>query len=75
MEFIYNYDELKKRILNKYVKLTNFSNDLGISQPTLSKRLNNKSDFSFNEIVRTVELLEIDVNDIHDCFFTTKQAV
>lgn len=69
----YNYDELNKKI-DKYLKANNYkisdlSRQIGISDATLLKTLNNKRDFYVNEMFKLINILKIDNKEINKVFF------
>lgn len=49
-----------------------FAEALGISKGTLSMKLNNKSRWSYEDIIKACELLGIDPRDIGIYFFKVK---
>lgn len=49
-----------------------YAQKLGLSTSAISMKLNNKIPFSFDEIDRTVELLNIEHDKIYEYFFTKK---
>ena len=65
----FNYSRLKGRIVEKYGSQLNFSKAYGVSENTLSLKLNNKVRFTSDDIVRMTEMLEIDKNDVGKYFF------
>lgn len=69
---VFDYSKLKGRIKEVYDTQENFIKALGIGRSTLSQRLNNQSQFSQKEILKTCELLSIDKSKINDYFFTIK---
>lgn len=54
-----DYSYLKSKIYEKYGSNEKFANALGISNSSLSLRLNNKKDFTQSEILKTMELLNL----------------
>ena len=72
MNMAYNYNKLKGAIKEYYGTQENFAAHLGISTAALSARLNNKSKFSQDEIVKACELVHINPEDIASYFFTYK---
>lgn len=68
----FDYTELIKLIRFKYETQENFAKALSIGRVSLSKRLNNKLEFSQEEILRAVELLSIPEKEIPRYFFKTK---
>lgn len=68
----YNYNKLKGKIVEKFGTQINFAEQMGMSERTLSLKLNNKIFFRQNEITRAAKLLEISGDEIQLYFFTTK---
>jgi len=66
----YEYRKLIGRIVEKYGTRKEFAKVLGISENTMSLKLNGKTGFSREDMVRWGELLDIDVNDFGAYFFT-----
>ena len=66
----YDYSKLRGRIVEKKGNIKRFSNDLGISETSLSNKLNNKTSFTQDEILESICILEIDNNNIKDYFFS-----
>lgn len=66
----FNYLKLKGRIIEKYGSQLEFSKAMGISENTLSLKLNNKVRFTSDDIIKIADLLEIDKNDVGLYFFT-----
>lgn len=72
----YDYSKLLGRIVEKYSTQSAFAVAMGISERTLSLKLNNRIPFKQTEIQRSCVLLDIKVADIPAYFFTMKvQAV
>lgn len=69
---MFDYAKLRGKIKEKYGTQANFAKALGVSEPTLSKKLNNETEFTQVEINRSCELLEIVFQDIPVYFFTLK---
>ena len=66
----YNYKKLLGRIVEVYVTQYEFAKALGISEHSLSIKLNNKVYFKQKEITKACELLGIAPTEISDYFFT-----
>ena len=66
----YEYRKLSGRIVEKYGTRKEFAKVLGISENSMSLKLNGKTGFSREDMVRWGELLDIDVNDFGAYFFT-----
>lgn len=69
---MFNYDKLKGRIVEKFGTQMAFSKALGVSERTLSLKLNNRIFFTQDEISKCSNLLDISMSDIQDYFFTQK---
>lgn len=67
----FNYSKLRGRIKEKYVTQGAFAKELGISSVSLSAKLNNRIEFTQNEMGRCCELLEIP-KDYIPIFFYSK---
>ena len=68
----FDYDKLRGRIIEKFRTQGNFSRVLGVSERTLSLKLNNKIFFSQDEIAKISELLNITLDEIQIYFFNKK---
>lgn len=68
----YDYSKLLGRIIEKYGTQTKFAGAMGLSERSLSLKLNGKVGFKQNEIVKACSLLEIAEIDIPEYFFTLK---
>lgn len=66
----YEYRKLIGRIVEKYGTRKEFAKVLGISENSMSLKLNGKTGLSREDMVRWGELLDIDVNDFGAYFFT-----
>lgn len=67
---MYDYSKLQGRIVEKFGNNCNFAIKMGLSERTMSLKLNNKVDFRQREIAKACELLNIPVTKINDYFFT-----
>lgn len=68
----FEYNELRGRIVAKFGTIEKFADSLGVSQETLSKKLNNKVAISQKEVVEWSSMLGIASEDIGAIFFTIK---
>ena len=66
----YNYSKLLGRIVEKFGSQGRFASAAGMSERTLSLKLNNHRPFTQPEITNVGKLLEIDESDIAVYFFT-----
>ena len=69
---MYDYSKLCGKIREKFVTQEAFANGLGISSTTLSNKLNNKVQWSQEEMWKAVELFGEPVAKIPAYFFTEK---
>ena len=65
----FDYSKLKGRIIEKFRSQGNFSKALGMSEHTLSKKLNSKVFFTQIEISEVSNLLDITSEEIPEYFF------
>jgi len=68
----YDYSKLLGRITEKFGTQANFSKALGLSERSLSLKLNGKTGFKQADIVKACDLLEVPSDDIPEYFFTLK---
>ena len=68
----FNYSKLRGKIIEKYGTQGQFAKALGISERTLSLKLNNRIFFSQNEISKILFLLGIENQKVIEYFFTQK---
>ena len=69
---MYNLNKLKGRIIEKFGTQGNFAKAIGVSERTLSLKLDYQVDWKQYEIGKACELLEIPKEEIADYFFTLK---
>ena len=67
-----DYSKLKGRIVEKFGSQAAFAVALGWREALLSAKLNGKSQWSFAEVMKACELLEIPLNEAHLYFFCAK---
>lgn len=68
----FNYDKLRGRIIEKFGTQGRLAKAVGVSERTLSLKLNNKIFFSQDEITKIAELLNIKLDEIQEYFFKIK---
>ena len=68
----FDYRKLKGRIVEKYGKQVALARAIGMSEHTMSVKLNGKKCFTQNEIERICEKLTIPLLEIGDYFFTVE---
>ncbi|MBQ3281535.1 MAG: DUF739 family protein [Eubacterium sp.] len=66
----YDYSELKGDIKKRFGTQAAFAKAIGISEPTLSLKLNNNADWSQDEMESAVLLLDAGTEMIIPYFFT-----
>lgn len=66
----YDYSKLMGRITEKFGNQGRFSTAMGMSERSMSLKLNGKVPFKQPEISKACTLLEIEENDIYPYFFT-----
>lgn len=69
---IFDFSKLVGKIKEQYKNRYEFCDKINLSANSLSKKLNNKVPFTSPEIYKMVEVLGIDVKDIHLYFYTLK---
>lgn len=65
-----DFSRLSGKIVEKYGTQYNFAIAIGLSERSLSQKLNNRVGWRDEEIERAVQLLGLDINDIPAYFFT-----
>lgn len=68
----YDYTSLLGRIVEKYGTQYNFAIAMGLSERTISVKLNGKVPWKDDEMYRVAKLLDIDIDDISRYFFKVK---
>ena len=68
----FDYSKLKGKIVEKYGSQLEFAKAFGISENTLSLKLNNKVRFTSDDIIKITDMLEIDKDEVGKYFFTLK---
>ena len=66
----FDYSRLRGKIVERFGSQGACAKALGVSQKTLSMKINNKIFFAQDEINKSIELLGIDPVDIDKYFFT-----
>lgn len=72
---MFNYAKLRGRIKEIFDTENVFAKNLGISQTSLSQKLNNKVEFTQKEIEKAIELLHIPKEEIPMYFFTVENEI
>lgn len=68
----FNYSKLAGRIKEKFGTQSNFAKAMGLSERSLSLKMNNRMPWKQTEILKASELLDIDTEQVHLYFFTEK---
>lgn len=69
IEMAYNYGKLKGRIVEKCGTQKTFAELIGLSERSISLKLNNERPFTQVDIAKCCEILEIPTNEIQSYFF------
>ena len=69
------YNKLKGRIVEKYGSQSRFAEALGITENTVSRKMQGKVEFSKDDMINWAELLDIPQGDIPDYFFAPRIKV
>ncbi|XVG95858.1 DUF739 family protein [Eubacteriales bacterium KG125] len=69
---VFDYAKLKGKIIEKYGSQLEFSKAFGVSENTLSMKLNNKVRFTSDDIIKITDMLDIEKVDVGIYFFTRK---
>lgn len=64
------YAKLKGRIIEKFGSQKRFAEYIGLSQTSLSRKMNCETGFSQEDIIKWAKILEIDRSDYGTYFFT-----
>lgn len=68
----YNYNKLKGKIKERFNTQEEFAKALGIGASTLNLKLNNKTEWSQDEMREALKLLNVSEGQIEKYFFTHK---
>lgn len=68
----FDYSKLSGKIVEKYGTQMNFAEAIGLSERSVSLKLNSKIGWKQSEISRICKLLDIRVEEIPDYFFADK---
>ena len=66
----YDYRKLRGRIREKFGTQAEFSRNIGLSEVSVSNKLNNVVDWGQDEMESAIVALEIPFSDIQSYFFT-----
>ncbi len=65
----YNYAKLNGRITEKCGSQIEFARQMGLSERSISLKLNNKRMWKQSEMLKASEVLDISLDDLHAYFF------
>lgn len=68
----FDYSKLKGKIVEVLGNQSNYAKALGLSETSITNKLNNAVYFTQGEIITSVEVLHISLEDISTYFFTKK---
>ena len=68
----YNYNKLKGKIVEKFGTQLAFAQAMGLSERSISLKMNNKVPFTQPEISKAIAILELNDNEIQSYFFNLK---
>lgn len=71
----YDYSSLSGKIVEKFGTQFNFSIAMGLSERTMSLKINSKVPWKDDEIVKACHLLNIDIAEMYKYFFKQKVHV
>lgn len=66
----YDYSKLKGKLREKALVYKTFAKILGLSETSVSERLNNNAQFTQEEMEKTMLFLEIPLEEVEHYFFT-----
>ncbi|MBR1476854.1 MAG: DUF739 family protein [Lachnospiraceae bacterium] len=66
----FKYSKLRGRIVEKYGGQGEFAKAAGLSETAMSMKLKGKRGFSQKDIVKWCTLLDVDMKDVGDYFYT-----
>ena len=69
----YNYDKLKNKIKEKFAHQSEFAEKLSISYASLNNKLNQKTPFAQDEIMRAIEVFHLEPFEVMEYFFTEEE--
>lgn len=68
----FDHSELRGRIIEKFGTQKKFAQAMGVSDRTLSLKMNNAIFFRQDEIAKATELLELSISDANEYFLLRK---
>lgn len=68
----FDYSKLKGKIVEVLGNQSNYAKSLGLSETSITNKLNNAVYFTQGEIISSIDILHINLEDISTYFFTQK---
>lgn len=72
MKRVFDYSKLRGRIVEKYGSQRQFADAVGVSEQTITSKMNGRVAISQDDVITWSELLDIEAVDIGVYFFTYK---
>ncbi len=72
MKRVFDYSKLRGRIVEKYGSQRQFADKVGVSEQTITSKMNGRVAISQEDVVTWSELLDIEAVDIGAYFFAYK---
>lgn len=69
---LFDFSKLSGKIIEKYGTRQKFSEALGLSERSLSLKLNSKVPWKTTEVMKACTILDIPKQDAHEYFFNKK---
>jgi transcriptional regulator with XRE-family HTH domain len=69
VNYVYDYSKLLGRLREKKITQSELAEKLGISETSLNHKLKSKTQFKQNEMLRVLEIVNIDIGSISSYFF------
>lgn len=69
MSIPFNYSKLRGRIVEKFRTQAEFAKAMNMSERTLSLKMQGKISWKQADIMKALEVLELDMSDVQDYFF------
>ncbi len=73
VSYSFKIELLKKHLRNRHLKLINLYKILDISKPSFNMRVSGKKFFTYEEMLKISTVLDLELNDIFNLFFTIKK--
>ena len=69
---LYDYSKLQGRIIEKFGTQADFARAIGRSQPTVSRKMNGKTEWTQKDMAKICDVLDIQDWDMSAYFFALK---